>query len=107
MFRIRYYNDNFHKDTGSNQIGGSGFLCMIMAYDALLDCDGKWEKLIVYSMLHSGDSDTIGAIAAGLYGAVYGKGDVPKYQFDNLERKDEIRRISENLFRKYNEKNGK
>ena len=59
---------------------------MIMAYDALLDCNGNWEKLIVYAILHIGDSDTIGAVAGGLYGAVYGFGDVP----ENMKLKDKI-----------------
>jgi len=94
MHRLRYFNDNFHKiDENSYQnslIGSSGYLCMIMAYDAVLQCDGKWEKLIVYSMLHSGDSDTIGAIAGGIYGSIYGFGDVPKHMLKHIERADEI-----------------
>lgn len=101
MHRIRYFHDNFHKDGISYQIGGSGFLCMIMAYDAVLDCDGKWEKLIVYAILHSGDSDTIGAVAGGLYGAVYGMGDVPLYMLDNLERKKEIEKMARDIYKKY------
>lgn len=101
MYRIRYYHDNFFKDTKSLQIGDSGYLCVIMAYDALLDCDGKWEKIIVYSMLHSGDSDTIGAVAGGLYGAVYGKGDVPQKMLENLEFSDDIIKLSKMLAKKY------
>lgn len=101
MHRIRYYHDNFHKGTQSKQIGASGFLCMIMAYDALLDCDGCWEKLIVYSMLHSGDSDTIGAVAGALYGSVYGFGDVPLKMLDHIERKDELINLSEKLYKKF------
>ena len=101
MHRIRYYHDNFFKDTLSQQIGSSGYLCMIMAYDALLDCDGKWEKLVVYSILHSGDSDTIGAIAGGLYGAFYGFGDVPINLLKNIERKKEIKNICDELQKIY------
>lgn len=101
MHRIRYFYENFFRGTASDQIGSSGYLCMIMAYDALLDCDGKWEKLIVYAILHSGDSDTVGAIAGGLYGAVYGLGDVPKHMFMNIERKEELKELSEKLQKKY------
>ena len=101
MHRIRYFHDNFHKDDISYQIGGSGFLCMIMAYDAVLDCDGKWEKLIVYAILHSGDSDTIGAVAGGLYGAVYGMGDVPLHMLEHLERKKEIEKLARDIYKKY------
>jgi ADP-ribosylarginine hydrolase len=101
MHRIRYYNDNFHKDTSSIQIGSSGFLCMIMAYDALLDCDGCWEKLIVYAILHNGDSDTIGAVAGALYGGVYGFGDVPEKMLKNIERKQELEELSLDLYKKF------
>ena len=101
MHRIRYYNDNFHKDTSSIQIGSSGFLCMIMAYDALLDCDGYWEKLILYAILHSGDSDTIGAVAGALYGAVYGFGDVPPNMLKYIERKQELEKLALDLYKKF------
>lgn len=101
MYRIRYYHDNFHESTGSKQIGASGYLCMIMAYDSLLDCDGKWEKLIVYSILHSGDSDTIGAIAGGLYGTIYGMGDVPQHMLKHLEKKNELIELSKNIYKEY------
>ena len=102
MHRIRYFHENFHKETPSYQIGSSGYLCMIMAYDALLDCDGHFEKLVVYSILHSGDSDTIGSVAGGLYGAVYGFGDIPPYLFEHIERKREIIDLSNKLYDKYN-----
>jgi ADP-ribosylarginine hydrolase len=101
MHRIRYFYDNFFKEDISYQIGASGYLCMIMAYDAVLDCDGKWEKLIVYAMLHSGDSDTIGAVAGGLYGAVYGMGDVPSNMLKYLERKDELEKLGHDLYKKF------
>ena len=101
MHRIRYYHDNFYKGGISNQIGSSGYLCMIMAFDALLDCNGCWEKLVVYAMLHSGDSDTIGAVAGGLYGAVYGFGDVPKKMTQHIERKDELEQLSSELYTKF------
>jgi len=101
MHRIRYYHDNFFRETGSFQIGASGYLCMIMAYDSLLDCDGHWEKLIVYAILHSGDSDTIGAVAGALYGAVYGFGDVPKKMLEHIERKDELENLVSMLYKKF------
>jgi ADP-ribosylarginine hydrolase len=101
MHRIRYFYDNFHHDTTSRQIGASGFLCAIMAYDALLDCSGYWEKLIVYSMLHSGDSDTIGAVAGALYGSVYGFGDVPPKMLEHIERKEELEELATKLYDKF------
>jgi ADP-ribosylarginine hydrolase len=101
MHRIRYYHDNFYKGGLSRQIGDSGYLCMIMAYDALLDCDGCWEKLIVYAILHSGDSDTVGAVAGALYGAVYGFGDVPQKMLKHIEVKNELEEISNSLYKMY------
>ncbi len=101
MYRIKYYYDNFFKNTGSAQIGDSGYLCMIIAYDALLDCDGKWEKMLVYSILHGGDSDTIGAVAGGLYGAVYGKGDVPDSMLKTIEKQESLNKIASALYEKF------
>ncbi len=55
-------------------------------------------------MLHSGDTDTTGCIAAGFYGAYYGYGDVPKDIINNIENIKYIKDIS-NKFLKliYNE----
>ena len=101
MYRIKYYYQNFVQDTKADAIGGSGFCAMIMAYDCLVDCDGKWEKLIFYSMLHPGDSDTVGAIAGGMYGALYGFGDVPNQMLDYLEEKNEILSIGDYFYKMY------
>lgn len=105
IHRIRFYYDTFSRENTKkiieSQLGGSGYLCMIMAYDSLLDCDGYWEKLIVYSMLHIGDSDTIGAIAGALYGATYGFGDVPKDMLKHIERKEELKKIAKDITQKY------
>ena len=104
IFRIRYYYENFVKDSRADFIGGSGFCAMIMAYDALLDCDGKWEKLIFYSILHPGDSDTVGAIAGGLYGAIYGFGDVPEKMLCCIEKKDSIVDMGNTFYDAFNKK---
>jgi ADP-ribosylarginine hydrolase len=101
MYRVKYFYDNFYDSNIEYQIGGSGYLCMIMAYDALLDCDGIWEKLILYAILHSGDSDTIGSIAAGLYGAVYALGDVSPNMIKYIENKNDILSLTNKLYEKY------
>lgn len=101
MFRIKYYYDNFVKNSDASYIGGSGFCALIMAYDALLDCDGLWEKLVFYAMLHPGDSDTIGAIAGGLYALIYGFGDVPKKLLCCIEEKEILLELGEIFFKKY------
>jgi len=102
IFRMKYYQENFAKESKTvDKIGSSGYCAMIMAYDALLDCDGKWEKLVFYSMLHPGDSDTVGAIAGGLYGATYGFGDVPSNMFEYLEEKKTLKKIGNEMYEKY------
>lgn len=100
MYRLRYYY-NLFTIPSYNQIGDSGILGVIMAYDAVLDSDGVWEKLIVYGMLHPGDSDTVGAMAAALFGAYYGYADVPERMYSNLEFKDQLDLLSKQIHKKY------
>jgi ADP-ribosylglycohydrolase len=104
MFRIKYYYENFVKDSYADYTGSSGFCAMIMAYDALIDCDGKFEKLVYYSILNPGDSDTIGSIACGLYGIVYGFGDVPKNLLCCIETKDKLLKLGEKFYKKFYKK---
>lgn len=105
FWRSKYYLDNFsHLDKRgniSNFIGSSGDDSVIIAYDSLVDAGKSWEKLVFYSMLHIGDTDTTGCIAAGWYGAFYGFGDVPIKILENLEMKDKISRHGLLLFKKY------
>uniref|UniRef100_A0A6C0LQZ7 ADP-ribosylglycohydrolase n=1 Tax=viral metagenome TaxID=1070528 RepID=A0A6C0LQZ7_9ZZZZ len=68
--RIKTLSENYSK--GHIDFPGScGDDAVIMAYDALLECGGTIEKLIIYSMLHHGDSDTIGSIAMSWFGIVF------------------------------------
>lgn len=105
IFRMKYYQENFAKEIKSvDQIGSTGYCAMIMAYDALLDCDGIWEKLVFYSMLHPGDSDTVGAIAGGLYGSVYGFGNVSDNMLEHLEQKKTLKNLGKSMYDMYYEK---
>jgi ADP-ribosylglycohydrolase len=97
-FKIFLDIDKKMTDNDYGWAGGNGQTGVIMAYIALLDSNGVWEKLVYYSMLHGGDSDTVGAIAGGLYGAYYGTEDVPERLFEHLEMKKEIIEISEKLY---------
>lgn len=101
MYRMKYYYDHFFVGTGAGMIGDAGYLATIMAYDAFIDSGGIWEKLILYGMLHAGDSDTVGAIAAGFYGAYYGFGDVPSNMYSKLEMKDKIENLATDIEKKY------
>ena len=88
MYRVKYYYDNFVKGSKTTSLGLSGYCSIIMAYDSLLDCNGKWEKLVFYGIMNPSESNTIGAITGGLYGAVYGFGDVPNNlkEFENVNK---------------------
>jgi ADP-ribosylglycohydrolase len=90
----------FSKGYGAGA-GNNGPTSVIMAYNGLIDCDGNWEKLVYYTMLHGGDSDTVGAIAGGLYGILYGYGNVPMRLLNNLEMKKDLIEIGEKFYEKY------
>lgn len=111
ILRNKYYLDAFTSNfltraatprlSGSTFIGSAGDDSVIIAYDSLLDAGDNWEKLIIYSMLHMGDTDTTGSIAAGLYGALYGFDHVPTNFIEHLEYKNELYDISNKLFKKF------
>jgi ADP-ribosylarginine hydrolase len=84
-----------------SSIGDSGVTAMLMAYDALIDAENSWEKLIYYAMLHVGDSDTVGAIAGGLFGAIYGINKTPLRMIENIEYYDQLRNITKQLYKKF------
>jgi len=83
-------------------IGSGGDDSIIIAYDSLIDSKDNWEKLCVYSMMHIGDTDTTGCIAAAWYGAMYGFKNVPENFTEHLEYKKELERLGNELFKKYN-----
>jgi ADP-ribosylglycohydrolase len=87
--------------SGDFIVGINGPMSVIMAYNGLLDSNGNWEKLVYYTMLHGGDSDTVGAIAGGLYGIVYGFGNVPMRLLNNLEMKSELEKIGKEFYDKF------
>lgn len=101
IFRTRYYYENFVRDTKITGIGVSGFCACIMAYDVLLDCDGKWEKIIFYGILNPSDSNIIGAICGGLYGAMYGFGDVPEQMLNNIEKGKILLDLGKKFYNKF------
>ena len=104
IFRSRYYYENFTKDTRGPFIGESGLCAVIMAYDSLIDSNGKWEKLVVYAGLHLGDSDTVCAIAGFLFGILYGMADVPKNNLIHLEYYDELFKLGTSMYKRYHKK---
>lgn len=98
VLRYDYLSKNFSK--GCGMPGACGDDSVIFAYDALLESGNVVEKLIVYSILHPGDSDTVGSIAFSWFGAYYHS---PKNQ-ELLENKFEALEFYNELFRLF-EKN--
>lgn len=104
IFRMKYYYDTFIdskliKDNQTEYLKKQYILQLIIVYDSLLDCDGCWEKLLFYSIfvyLYNPKS-TMGAIAGGLYGAVYGFGDVPDKIIKHLEEKKTLLKLAKNF----------
>ena len=101
IFRSRFHYENFTRNTGSFLIGESGYSATIMAYDSLLDAENVWEKVIIYSALHFGDSDTVAAIACSWYGAIYGFGDVPENNLKYLEFKKELITLGQEMYERF------
>lgn len=115
LLRGKYYNDTFgmkipirgdSKFVVKNNwfIGSGGDDSVIIAYDCLLDSGKNWEKLVIYSMLHMGDTDTTGAIAAGLYGVLYEFEGVPDNFMEYLEYKKELNDLGKKLYKKFYKK---
>jgi ADP-ribosylglycohydrolase len=101
VLRSQYYINNFSfsKETLP---GSGGDDSVIISYDCLLDSGNNWEKLVIYSMLHVGDTDTTGCIAGSWFGALYGLDNVPTNNLKYLEMKNEIINISEKIYELYN-----
>lgn len=93
--RSRYYLDNYSYE--DKFIGSSGDDSVIIAYDCLLDSGVCFEKLIIYAMLHIGDTDTTGCIAGAFYGALYGFENISKHLFDYIEFKDKLYNIANKI----------
>ena len=101
-YRSYFYYTHFgYKESKHRFPGSGGDDSVIIAYDCLLDSQRKWETLIVYSMLHMGDSDTVGCIAASWYGALYGFGSVPSRHLKYLESKNMLEDIANDLYKKF------
>lgn len=78
--------------------GAGGDDSVIVAYDCFMDANDSWDKLVFYSMLHVGDSDTTGIIAGYLFGSYYGLNKVYTKMIDNMiDHKDEVIEISKKI----------
>lgn len=78
--------------------GAGGDDSVIIAYDCLVDSEGSWDKVVYYSMLHVGDSDTTGTICGFLYGLYYSLDSVYNSMITNMiDHKEESYDLSKKL----------
>jgi ADP-ribosylarginine hydrolase len=77
--------------------GSSGHDAVMLAYDALVGCEGDWNKFLYWGALHGGDSDSTGAIGAAWFGVLYGFQGVPKGHYEDIEFKDELQTLATKL----------
>jgi ADP-ribosylglycohydrolase len=92
--RYKYLTDNFSK--GCETPGSCADDAIIMAYDSLARCSTTFEKILIYSVLHPGDSDTVGSIALSWFGGYYHSPRnelIVRRMFKNLEFYDKINEL--------------
>ena len=95
--------DRFYKSCSCAGTGGaSGHDAPMIAYDALLCSGDSWSELCLHSMLHGGDSDSTGIIAAACWGAKYGYEGVPEGHYKKLEYLDHLRLLAKKLYKTSN-----
>lgn len=69
-----------------------------VAVFCLLRYWGDFEKAVVVAVNHDGDSDSTGAVAGNLVGALVGYKAIPEYYKENLELLPVIKEIGEDLY---------
>lgn len=63
-----------------------------------LKYSNDFDKALIASVNHSGDSDSTGAVTGNIMGAYLGLKNIPEKYLDNLELKDIIMEIADDLF---------
>jgi len=70
---------------------------LAIAIYCALKYEDNFEKAIIASVNHNGDSDSTGAVTGNIIGAYLGMKAIPEKFLDNLELKDVISEIAEDL----------
>ena len=70
---------------------------LAIAVYSCLKHSNNFEDAVVCAINHGGDSDSTGSIAGNIIGAFLGEEAIPNYYLDNLELKDVIVEIADDL----------
>ena len=68
-----------------------------IAIYSCLKYKNSFEDAIICAVNHDGDSDSTGSVTGNIMGVYLGYDSIPKYYIDNLELKDVIYEIAEDL----------
>ena len=99
--RMSYYYTNFSEVKSRYFPGAGSDDSVIIAYDTLLLSGNNFEKLIYNAMIHVGDSDTTGILAASWYGAYYGFANVPSPILDTFIDADDFRKLADKVYDRF------
>ncbi|CAF1137779.1 unnamed protein product [Rotaria sordida] len=91
--------DNFYRSLShAGWPGSSGCDSIAIAYNALITSDHSWSELCKRSCFHTGQTNSTGSIAAGLFGIIYGFQYVPIDNYKNIEYHDRLENVAIKLF---------
>lgn len=80
---------------------------LAIAVYCALKYENDFEKAIITSVNHNGDSDSTGAVTGNIIGAYLGMNAIPEKFLTNLELKDVISEIAADLYNYDNEQTKK
>lgn len=72
--------------------------CLAIAVYCALKYEHDFDRALIAAVNHSGDSDSTGAVTGNILGAHLGVEVIPQKYLDNLELKDVITEIADDLF---------
>lgn len=98
LFYVKNFSLNPEKffNPGSNAVDS-----LIITYDCLLYARNSWEKIIYYSIVHVGDSDTTGSITCSLFGLIHGIKQIPKNHWKGIEKYNDMISLAKKLYERY------
>lgn len=95
---LRIFDDSFG-DLPTCEIKSSGYV--VYTLEAALWCvltTESYEECVLKAVNLGGDTDTVGAVAGGLAGALYGYDSIPEKWLDTLIRRDRIEEMCERAY---------